>query len=480
MSCLNGFCPSFVSVHGGGLRKRRASASSLTGAPLPDPELPAIDVPYGIVITGVGGTGVTTIGALLGMAAHVEGHGCSVLDMTGLAQKYGSVVSHVRIAERPDDIRAVRISAGSARLLLGCDLVVASGFEALAKCDAGRTHAVINAQESMTAPFLREPDLLFPGASMRKAIDEAVGGHSDYAEASRLAKALVGDSIGANLVLLGIAYQNGHVPVSAAAIERAIELNGVAVDANREAFNWGRRFALDAMAVMQAAGLEDAPRMAPTLDEMVARREAHLSDYQDAAYAGRYRALVDRVRNAESRVLPGQQKLSEAVARGYAGLLAYKDEYEVARLHSDEAFRHSLEAEFEGRYRLKFHLAPPLLARPDPHTGIARKMAFGPWVLPVFKLLARMKRLRGTAFDLFGYTAERCAERMLIAEYEQDVEEILAELCQANHQEAVALASLADEVRGFGHIKTASIEQMRRRRQELLQSFRNPAQRAAA
>jgi indolepyruvate ferredoxin oxidoreductase len=480
MSCLKGFCPSLVSVHGGGLRKRIASGSPFTSAPLPEPELPAIDVPYGIVITGVGGTGVTTVGALLGMAAHVEGRGCSVLDMTGLAQKYGSVVSHVRIAERPDDIRAVRISAGSARLLLGCDLVVASGFEALAKCDAGRTHAVVNAQESMTAPFLRQPDLLFPGADMRRSIDEAVGGHSLYAQASRLATAFMGDSIGANLLLLGIAYQKGLVPVSAEAIEAAIGLNGVAVDANRKAFDWGRRYAVDPAAVMQAAGLEDAPRAPRTLDEMVVRHEAHLTDYQDAAYAKRYRTLVDRVRKAEGHLLPGQQALTEAVACGYAKLLAYKDEYEVARLYSDAAFKRSLEAEFEGNYRLKFHLAPPLLARRDPQTGMPRKRVFGAWVLPVFKLLARLKRLRGTAFDPFGYTAERRAERALITEYERSIEEILAGLCQANHDDAVTLAGLPDQVRGFGHIKTASIEQMQRHREELLDAFRNPAQRAAA
>ena len=480
MSCLKGFCPSFVSVHGGGLRRKSVSASSLAPAPLPEPELPVLDEAYGIVITGVGGTGVITIGALLGMAAHLEGRGCSVLDMTGLAQKYGSVVSHVRIARQPEDICAVRISAGSARLLLGCDLVVASGFEALAKCDAGRTHAVVNAQESMTATFLRQPDLLFPGADMKRAIDEAVGGHSLYARASRLATALVGDSIGANLLLLGIAYQKGLVPISAGAIEQAIVLNGVAVEANREAFDWGRRYAVDGTAVLQAAGLEDLPQVPPTLDELIASRESHLTAYQDAGYARRYRTLVDRARQAEGRVLPGRQNIAEAVARNYSKLLAYKDEYEVARLHTDEAFTRALEAEFEGDYRLVFHLAPPLLARRDRRTGIPRKRAFGAWVLPVFKLLSRLKGLRGTVFDPFGYSAERRAERTLIAEYEHTVEQLLDGLCQANYDDAVAIVSLPEQVRGFGHIKAASIEQMSVRRRELLQSFRNPSQRAAA
>jgi indolepyruvate ferredoxin oxidoreductase len=315
---------------------------------------------------------------------------------------------------------------------------------------------------------------------MKRAIDEAVGGHSVYAGASRLATALIGDAIGANLLLLGIAYQKGLVPISADAIEEAIVLNGVAVQANREAFNWGRRYVADAPAVMQAAGFREAPSAPPTLDELISRRETHLSAYQDTAYARRYRALVDRVRRIEGRILPGQQSLAEAVAQNYAKLLAYKDEYEVARLHTDGVFSRALEAEFDGNYQLKFHLAPPLLARRDPHTGIPRKRAFGAWVLPVFKLLRRLKGLRGTAFDPFGYSAERRAERRLIAEYENTVEQLLDGLCQANHDDAVAIANLPEQVRGFGHIKTAGIEQMHRRREELLQSFANPAQRVAA
>ncbi len=270
------------------------------------------------------------------------------------------------------------------------------------------------------------------------------------------------------------------MPISAGAIEQAIVLNGVAVEANREAFNWGRRYAVDGAAVLQAAGLEDLPQVPPTLDELIASRESHLTAYQDAGYARRYRTLVDRARQAEGRVLPGRQNIAEAVARNYSKLLAYKDEYEVARLHTDEAFTRALEAEFEGDYRLVFHLAPPLLARRDRRTGIPRKRAFGAWVLPVFKLLSRLKGLRGTVFDPFGYSAERRAERMLIAEYEHTVEQLLDGLCQANYDDAVAIVSLPEQVRGFGHIKAASIEQMSVRRRELLQSFRNPSQRAAA
>jgi indolepyruvate ferredoxin oxidoreductase len=270
------------------------------------------------------------------------------------------------------------------------------------------------------------------------------------------------------------------VPISAAAINEAIALNGVAVEANRAAFHWGRRYVVDGDAVLQAAGIVDAPRAVTTLDEVIARREEHLGAYQDAAYARRYRALVDRVRRAEGRTLPGRQDLADTIARNYAKLLAYKDEYEVARLHTDAAFGRALEAEFEGNYRLQFHLAPPLLARRDPHTGIPRKRAFGAWILPLFKVLARMKGLRGSAFDPFGYGAERRAERALIGEYERTVEELLDGLCQANYDDAVAIADLPDAIRGFGHVKRASIERTRMRREALLQSFRNPAQRAAA
>jgi indolepyruvate ferredoxin oxidoreductase len=480
-SCVKGFCPSFVSVRGGGLRKREASTGGFDHGSLPEPLRPELVEPYGIVLTGVGGTGVITIGALLGMAAHLEGHGCSVLDMTGLAQKYGSVVSHVRIARRPEDIHAVRISAGSARLLLGCDLVVTSGFEALAKCESGRTHAVVNAQESMTAPFLRNPDLEFPATAMKRSIDEAVGGRSDYVQASRLASALVGDSIGANLLLLGIACQKGLLPLSAEALERAIEVNGVAVETNKQAFRWGRRYVHEPAKVLEAAGLDGRTRAVHrSLDDLVGHREAHLAAYQDVAYARRYRDLVDRVRAREAERTPGRQTLTEAVARGYAKLLAYKDEYEVARLYSDGAFREALEAEFQGDYRLELHLAPPLLPKRDPDTGVPVKRTFGPWILGALAVLAKLKGLRGTAFDPFGYTKDRRMERQLIVDYENTVEELLEGLSFVNHDQAVALASLPEEVRGFGHIKQASVERMEARRRELLETFRNPTARAAA
>ncbi len=332
-SCLKGFCPSFVTVKGGRLRKRQRNAVGPAAWPvLAEPTLPALERPYGILITGIGGTGVVTIGALIGMAAHLEGKGCGVLDMTGLAQKGGAVFTHVRIARQPDDIHAVRLAAGGARLLLGCDIVVAASFDALAKVEEGSSRAVINSHATTTGEFTRNPDLVFPDRALQEVIAGTAGpGRTDFIDGTRLATALLGDSIATNLFMLGYAFQKGLVPLSSAAIERAIELNATAVDANKQAFLWGRRAAVDRAAVerlVDEANPEPAShRLATTLDEIVARRVELLTDYQDAAYAARYRALVEKVKRAEAERTPGRHGLAEAVARYYAKLLAYKDEY---------------------------------------------------------------------------------------------------------------------------------------------------------
>jgi len=486
-SCVNGFCPSFVTVEGGRPRRGKALASGADDWPaLPDPQLPATDRPYGMLVTGVGGTGVVTIGALLGMAAHLEGKGVTVLDMTGLAQKNGAVMSHVRFGNRPEDIHAVRIAAGEADLVLGCDMIVAAGAEALAKMQAGRTRLVINSAAVPTAEFTRNPDWVFPGGDMQAELVAAVGGGSaDFVDATRLATALMGDAIATNLFMLGYAWQKGLVPVSAAAIERAIELNGVAVEMNRKSFAWGRRAAHDPAAVAKVATPADVVPMSQHLsrglDEVIARRVEFLADYQDTAYADRYRRLVERVRQVEADRIGGT-RLAEAVARYYFKLLAYKDEYEVARLYARPEFRQRLDAAFEGDFKLRFHLAPPLLARADPVTGEPRKRAYGTWMMAAFRVLARLKGLRGTAFDVFGYSAERRLERQLVAEYEQTVETILAGLNRDTHATAVAIASVPEEIRGFGPIKARHIERAKAREAELLAQLRTPAapQRAAA
>ncbi|MCG8545953.1 MAG: indolepyruvate ferredoxin oxidoreductase family protein, partial [Alphaproteobacteria bacterium] len=482
-SCVNGFCPSFVTVHGGALKKPEPRAKGRDPdlfEALPAPTLPTTKQPYGILVTGVGGTGVVTIGALLGMAAHMEGKGCSILDMTGLAQKGGAVVSHLRIADRPEDIHAVRLASGGARLILGCDIVVAARSDNLSKVQPGSTSAVINTHKAITGDFTRDPDFVFPDEELHTSIEATVGRkNTHFVDATRLATQLLGDSIAANMFMLGYAYQKGLVPISADAIFQALELNGVAVEMNQQAFVWGRRAAHDLEAVRRIALPADAFAQEPknpdaALREMVEKRIAFLTDYQDARYADRYANLVDRVRTVQATRTPHDLSLTEAVARYYFKLLAYKDEYEVARLHTDGVFHDRLNETFEGDFKLKFHLAPPLLARRDPESGEPKKMEFGPWMLPMFRQLAKLKRLRGTPFDIFGYTQERRAERQLIKDYEATVGMLIDVLTPENLPLCVEIASVPERIRGYGHIKEASIRLAKQCESELIDALRNP------
>ncbi len=483
-SCLDGFCPSFVTVHGGTLRKTSGVARlAFADVPLPAPPLCSIDRNYGIVLTGVGGTGVITIGALLGMAAHIEGIGCSVLDMTGLAQKGGAVMSHIVLANRPDDLAATHVPAGGANLLLGCDMVVAAADSVLATARRGVTHAVINTFEMMTGEFTRHADTVFPAAELSARIRDAIGSErTDFVDANRLATALLGDSIGANLFMLGFAYQLGAVPISADAITRAIDLNGVSVAMNNEAFRWGRRAVLDMPKVLEASGLKaDADGQSPeSLDAIVTRREAYLCDYQNERYGARYRRFVERVAQTEISAAKGMRGLAEVVAGNYFKLLAYKDEYEVARLFVCPEFGAALNRKFDGDVKLRFHLAPPILARRDPFSGEPRKREFGSWILRVFRILAKGKKLRGTPFDPFGYSAERRLERRLIDDYEHTLELVLTALNNENHGLAVQIASLPDRIRGFGPVKRRHIDAAKKQQVELMDAFRNPVTAIAA
>ncbi|HEX4327898.1 MAG TPA: indolepyruvate ferredoxin oxidoreductase family protein [Burkholderiales bacterium] len=480
-SCVNGFCPSFVTVEGGQLKKSKtgvtakgaADANLALFADLPQPVLPLLgESPYGILITGIGGTGVITVGALLGMAAHLEGKGVSVLDMTGMSQKNGSVMSHVRIAPTPADIRAVRLASGEADAVLGCDLMTSASADALSKMQLGRARAVINTNEVPVGGFAQNPDWQYPGEAMEGLIEEAVGRDGVwFLDATRIATALMGDSIATNLFMLGYAWQRGLVPLSEAAILRAIELNGVAIASNQQSFMWGRRAAHDLEKVTRIATPSQAISIThllpPSLDKVIERRVAYLTDYQDADYAERYRALVARVRDTESSLDAGH-KLAEAVAKNYFTLLAYKDEYEVARLYTDGNFLKKVASQFEGDYKLKFHLAPPVMNPPDPVTGKAKKSQFGPWMMPAFGVLKRFKFLRGSLLDPFGHTAERRAERALIAEYEQTIEGLLVDLNAKNLPLAAEIAALPATIRGFGHIKDAAMKKAAAKRAELL------------
>ncbi|MBB3060371.1 indolepyruvate ferredoxin oxidoreductase family protein [Microbulbifer rhizosphaerae] len=487
MSCVNGFCPSFVTIKGGRLNKRAGVGDVLRteAARLPDPQLPQLAEPYNLLVTGVGGTGVVTIGALLAMAAHIEGKACSTLDQTGLAQKGGAVYSHVRFAAQPEALQAVRISDGRADGLVACDLIAAGNLAAcLAKLDEGHSRAVVNTHLSPTAAsVLGREDSHSPQAVL-DSLGQAVL-QLDAVEGHKLTSAALGDTLAANIFMLGFAWQKGLLPLGLESLQQAIELNGVAVEANLQGFAAGRlaaanREALDALLVQDKEA--QLPR---TLEEIVAHRVELLTGYQNAQLAQRYKALVDRVKDAEILKVPGSEALAEVVARYYAKLLAYKDEYEVARLYTDGRFVRALEENFvgdlgAGDFELEFNMAPPLLSPFDKALGRPRKLKFGGWMYKAFTLLAKLKILRGTALDIFGYTAERKMERALIREYEQLVDEVLGKLNAGNHASAIELLGYPDGIRGYGLVKEASVLKARELRDVALVRFRDPKAGVAA
>ncbi len=470
-SCVEGFCPSFVSVEGARLRKRvaRLSHEALDALihDLPIPSHRLEEAPYDLLITGVGGTGVVTVGALVSMAAHLDGMASSQLDFMGFAQKGGAVLAFIRWARRPDLLNQVRIDTQQADLLLACDLVVGTSAEALQTVRRGRTHIIASSHRIPTDRFVRDPDASLHAESLVEKLCFAAGEEAlETIDTYDLALRLLGDTIGANLLLLGYAWQRGRVPVSLAALERAIELNGVAVATNRMAFHLGRLAAERPDTVLELA--EEPVSREMTLDEVIAHREAHLSGYQDRAYAARYRRLVDEVRAAEAAIsdvpdLP----LTAAVAKGYAKLLAYKDEYEVARLYTDGRFRRALEETFEGDLTLSFHMAPPLLTKSGNDGRPPAKRRYGPWLLRAMKWLARGKPLRGTWLDPFGRTAERRMERALAERYAAMIRACLPGLTPEGLATVVELARLPEGIRGFGHVKLASLRDVVAREAEL-------------
>ena len=478
LSCIKGFCPSFVTVDGVRPRGARARTPQPAAAPaangraadLPLPALPPVDAPRAILLAGIGGTGVITVSAILAEAATLDGHAVVALDQTGLAQKNGAVLSHLRIARRPSDLAAPRIGPGEADVFLGFDLVTAAGATAVAAAAPGRTRAVVDRHVVPTAAFVKNNAVDLRAEGLLRTVRRAIGGEPAALDATGLATDLLGDAIGANMILLGHAWQSGLVPVTLDSLDKAIALNGVAVAMNRAAFALGRLAAVNPDApALQRGTAAQAPEDAAARH---ARRIAALTDYQDAAYAARFDALVRRAAEAEATHAPGRSGLAEAVSAGAFKLMAYKDEYEVARLYAAPEFRAALEDAFEGTPTLRVHLAPPLLSRPDPRTGHPRKIAFGPWILTAFRVLAKLKGLRGTAFDPFGRTAERKAERQLVADYAALVEELCTGLTPANHATAVALAELPQEIRGFGHVKAGAMAAAAARREDLLARWR--------
>jgi len=483
-SCLKGFCPSFVSVIGGELKKSAIAANnggSFTLPELPPPQTapaqPLTSGPWNVVITGIGGTGVLTVGSVLAMAAHLEGKGCSTLNQTGLAQKFGAVISHVRIAGDQQDIHSVRIPAGDADLLLGCDLVVCASDDALAKLHLQRSHVVANDYESVTSEFIQNPDYVFPGKSMKASLMHEAGEDKvDFINATLIAKSLVGNSIAGNFFLLGFAYQKGLIPVSADSIEQAITLNNVAIEMNISAFQLGRCAVVDyALLEKQLLSSDQDNSKLTGLNEIIQWRVEFLRNYQDTEYAQGYLDFVEKIRLLETQKLnpsdSGGLRFTKAVAQNYFKLLAYKDEYEVARMYSDGDFIKALRSQFSGDFKLKFHLAPPLISKKDELTKLPIKGVYGQWILRVFPLLAKLKFLRGTAFDVFGYSRERRLERQLVIDYKSAIEQIAIYLDQHNFDTALKIAQLPEQVRGYGHVKAKSINRFKEQLQALLSDF---------
>jgi indolepyruvate ferredoxin oxidoreductase len=476
LSCVKGFCPSFVTVTGGAVKKQE-------GARLPAVEIPTPAIArlpdaatYNIAITGVGGGGVLTIGHIIGMAAHMDGAGAQVLDITGLAQKGGAVVSHVRLARDARNIAAQRIPAGGTDLLLATDLVVAASPEGRQLIAAARTRAVVDTHVTPVASFVHDRDFDFQAPATLAEIKRGLREPPAQLDFHHLALHAFGDSIAANMMLVGCAYQRGWLPVSERALIRAIELNGVAVALNLAAFQWGRFIAAfpDRVDALTAKEGKHRPLASMSLTEIIDHRARHLTAYQNKRLAERYRERAAQIRRAEASIGDGEE-LSRAVATNYAKLLAYKDEYEVARLFTDQAFRAGLDETFEGKTSLSFHLSPPLFAAQDPNSGRPRKMEFGAWIMPVFRLLTALKPLRGTPLDIFGYGAERRHERALIETYEHGLDLIAAKLTADNYACAVALASLPDQVRGFGPVKMKAIDRFEREWEILRERLLHPS-----
>jgi indolepyruvate ferredoxin oxidoreductase len=475
-SCLKGFCPSFVTVEGGQLKKKAKGQvrSPIEAGSLPEPVAPAIRGSYGIVVAGVGGTGVITIGQLLGMAAHIEGKGIVTQDAAGLAQKGGATWSHVLIGEQPEDIRTTRVSMAAADLVIGCDPIVTAGKETALRMREGRTKVALNSHGTPTAAFVKNGNWANPADACAAEIAKAVGAGAVLSfNADAASTRLMGDTIYTNPMLMGYAWQHGLIPLSRDSIQRAIELNGVAVENNKTAFEWGRLAAHDPAALERlttpAQVIELRPR--ETLETIIARRVEFLTSYQNAAYANCYRDFVEKVRAAE--VPLGRTALAEAVARNLFKLMAYKDEYEVARLHAETGFRERIAGMFEGDYQVHYHLAPPLFAKRN-EKGELQKGKYGPATFAAFRILARLRGLRGTALDIFGRTEERRTERALVGEYRASIEQVLATLAPGNHALAVQIARIPEQIKGFGHVKARNLALARVQWEQLLQEWRQP------
>ncbi|MGO1693367.1 MAG: DUF6537 domain-containing protein [Marinobacter sp.] len=479
-SCVNGFCPSFVTIEGGQLRKSRGmdTGSVLTGklTDIPEPVLPQLAGSYDVLVGGVGGTGVVTVGQLITMAAHLEARGTSVLDFTGFAQKGGTVLSYVRMAPSPDKLNQVRISNGQADAVIACDLVVASSQKALSVLRPNHTRVVANEAELPTADYVLFRDADMQADKRLDLICNAVGDHNfARLDANGIAESLMGDTVFSNVMMLGFAWQRGLLPLSQAALMKAIELNGVAVDRNKEAFGWGRVAAVDVKAITDLLNTGETKveevKAEPSLDELISTRHKHLVSYQNRRWANRYTNAVKQVREAEEKLGETNQLLTRAVAQHLYRFMAFKDEYEVARLFAETDFMKEVNNTFEGDFKIHFHLAPPIMNRGTDAQGRPKKRQFGPWMFRAFKLLAKFRVLRGTAIDPFSYSADRKMDRAQLKDYQRLVERIVSELETSNYDTFLQLAELASEIRGYGPVREQAAEAVQEKQEQLTKAL---------
>ena len=480
LSCLRGFCPSFISITGARpatILSNETSQLEKAIANLPQPQLPDMKDSFDMVVTGIGGQGVVTIGRIVGMAAHLQGMGSSVLDFPGLAQKGGGVMSYIRLNKNADTVQSSRVPLGKADLLLAGDMVTALDMETVGRIGKNVTRAVVNTHVSPTGSNVLNPDSLMDAQRLKNGIISAVGDTSPlFVNATRLSEKLAGDTITANMLLLGYAWQAGTIPISAEAINQAIRLNGAGSETNTRCFTYGRLAAHDPdlMRDLTGIGKPTAAPEAKSLDDTIATHERYLADYQNTAYAGRYRLLIDSAVQAESQLEGSGQRFSRAVAEGFFHTMAYKDEYEVARLHTSEEFTRQLRSTISGKPKITYHLAPPFWTRRDSKTGKIRKIAVGPWIRPVMSVLARLKFLRGTFLDVFGYTRERRDERARIDEYERLITELCNLLSTDRLENAIQIASLASSIRGYGHIKERNAQKAAKQLEDLMPRILDP------
>lgn len=487
MTCVEGFCPSFVTVRGGRLKRQvgvATEASSGWGT-LPEPELPATADGYGVLVAGIGGTGIVTIGAILNMAASLEGRATSVLDVTGIAQKYGAVMSHLRFEPPGATLPSSRLGQGDADLLIGCDLIVASGEEAIGKLDRARSHVVVNTVVTPTADFTKNPDWQANADGLIGRLRVATGDKVRAIEASHVATGLMGDAIAVNMFMLGYAWQLGRVPVGLGPLYRAIELNGVKVKFNQESFEWGRRMAIAPDAVRAELSknvVSGNEKVVPLIkhklgrvEDIVDDRRKRLAVYQSPILANRYAAAVARAQDKDAEIC-ADGELAEAVARYYYKLLAHKDEYEVARIYSSPAFQKEIESQFEGDYKVHLNLGAWPFAQTNPQTGVRTKREVGPWIFPAMRILGSLRGLRGTWLDPFRNNSESRLARRLLAEYEEDLALIYEAPAEAlNIHAAVALAALPEKIRGYGHVREEHAKKNAEERQALRLELSRPS-----